>query len=145
MTGPSRLTHVHPTAGPRPRRVPALRFAVSTLSPPRSALWCHTILNDSTRKSCLAAPPRAALGIPTDRLPFFSFPFQVAAYKAQACARAVENRVFLCHANVAGCPADRSRGSHGGSRLVRFSLKMCGYLISTTTTSRLVLAPLHVM
>lgn len=43
---------------------------------------------------------------------------QVGAYQSQICARAVENRVFVCHANVAGCITDRSRGSHGGSRII---------------------------
>ena len=33
-------------------------------------------------------------------------------------ARAVENRVFVCHSNVAGNKNNRIAGSHGSSRIV---------------------------
>jgi predicted amidohydrolase len=39
-------------------------------------------------------------------------------YEAQARARAVENRVFLVHSNVAGDHVNRGDGSHGSSRIV---------------------------
>ena len=39
-------------------------------------------------------------------------------YESQAVARAVENRVFLVHANVAGVKEDPSSGSHGSSRII---------------------------
>jgi len=39
-------------------------------------------------------------------------------YRAQCQARAVENNVFLAHANVAANAAERALGSHGCSKLV---------------------------
>jgi len=39
-------------------------------------------------------------------------------YESQVVARAVENRVYVVHSNVAGVSDDLSSGSHGGSRIV---------------------------
>ncbi|GMH81054.1 hypothetical protein TL16_g08808 [Triparma laevis f. inornata] len=39
-------------------------------------------------------------------------------YEAQAVARAVENRVFLVHSNVAGVRDNSEQGSHGSSRII---------------------------
>ena len=43
---------------------------------------------------------------------------ELAVYRAQVQARAVENGVWIVHANAAANLKDRSRGSHGMSRIV---------------------------
>jgi predicted amidohydrolase len=43
---------------------------------------------------------------------------KIAPYRAQIMARAVENSVFIVHANSPADPKDLSRGSHGQSRLI---------------------------
>ena len=42
----------------------------------------------------------------------------LSVYRAQVQARAVENHIYVVHANAAACTADRDLGSHGMSRIV---------------------------
>ena len=43
---------------------------------------------------------------------------ELGPYRAQVQARAVENRVFILHANACGNPTDMAAGSHGRSRVL---------------------------
>ncbi len=61
------------------------------------------------------------LPLPAPREPAWSaarLAAEVGVYRAQAQARAVENRVWLVKSNVAGCADAPSLGSHGGSCVI---------------------------